>query len=91
MTSFQVFCQLHMLCTILKILLATYKILWEPPTLDSDELDSQNIKRDARIIHCAMYITTKSQQQYKFTMLQGHLLPLEFTRFLAVSGFRWQQ
>ena len=37
------------------------QILWEPPTLDSDELDSQNIsvKRDARIIHYKIYITTE--------------------------------
>ena len=37
------------------------QILWEPPNLDSDELDSQNIssKRDARIIHYKIYITTE--------------------------------
>ena len=36
-------------------------ILWEPPTLDSDELDLQNfgIRRDARIIHYTIYITTE--------------------------------
>ena len=37
------------------------KILWEPSTLDSDELDSQSvsIRRDARIIHYSIYITTE--------------------------------
>ena len=37
------------------------QISWEPPTLDSDQLDSQNIssKRDARIIHYKIYITTE--------------------------------
>jgi hypothetical protein len=37
------------------------QILWEPPTLDSDELDLQNasIKRDARIIRYTIYITTE--------------------------------
>ena len=39
------------------------QILWEPPILDSDELDSQKfnttIKRDARIIHYTIYITTE--------------------------------
>ena len=37
------------------------QILWDPPTLHSDELDSQNIssKRDARIIHYKIYITTE--------------------------------
>ena len=37
------------------------QILWEPPTLDSDELDLQNIniRRDARIIHYTIYITTE--------------------------------
>ncbi len=37
------------------------QILWEPPTLDSDELDSQsvNIRRDARIIRYTIYITTE--------------------------------
>ena len=36
-------------------------ILWEPPTLDSDELGLQNIsiRRDARIIHYTVYITTE--------------------------------
>ena len=34
------------------------QILWEPPNLDSDELDLQNIsiRRDARIIHYTIYI-----------------------------------
>ena len=41
------------------------KILWEPPTLFSDEFDhdsqnvSINLKRDARIIRYIIYITTK--------------------------------
>ena len=37
------------------------QILWEPPTLDSDELDFQsvNIRRDARIIRYTIYITTE--------------------------------
>ena len=39
------------------------KILWEPPTLFSDEFESQNVsinlKRDARIIHYMIYITTE--------------------------------
>jgi hypothetical protein len=37
------------------------QMLWEPPTLDSDELDSQNvsIRRDARIILYIFYITTE--------------------------------
>ena len=37
------------------------QILWEPPTLDSDELNLQNIsiRRDARIIHYTIYITTE--------------------------------
>ena len=45
------------------------QILWEPPTLDLDELDSQNIsiRRDARIIHYTIYITTEES-----TILQVH-------------------
>ena len=37
------------------------QILWEPPILDSDELDLQNIsiRRDARIIRYTIYITTE--------------------------------
>ena len=37
------------------------QILWEPPILDSDELDLQNIsiRRDARIIHYIIYITAE--------------------------------
>ena len=38
------------------------QILWEPPTLDSDEFDSQNyisIKRYARINSYTIYITTE--------------------------------
>ena len=37
------------------------QILWEPPTLDSDELNLQNIsiRRDARIIRYTIYITTE--------------------------------
>ena len=37
------------------------QILWEPPTLDSDELDSQNIsiRRDTRISRYIIYITTE--------------------------------
>ena len=39
------------------------QILWEPPTLESDELDSRNnsitISRDARIIRYTIYITTE--------------------------------
>ena len=37
------------------------QILWEPPILDSDELDLQNISitRDARIILYTIYITTE--------------------------------
>ena len=37
------------------------QISWEPPSLDSDELDSQNIsiKRDAKIICYTIYITTE--------------------------------
>ena len=41
------------------------QILWEPPTLFSDEFESQNVsinnylKRDARIIHYIIYITTE--------------------------------
>ena len=37
------------------------QILWEPPTLDSDELVLQNIsiRRDARIIRYTIYITTE--------------------------------
>ena len=39
------------------------QILWKPPTLDPDELDSQNnrltIRRDARIIYYTIYITTE--------------------------------
>ena len=37
------------------------QILWEPPNLDSDVLDLQNIsiRRDARIIHYTIYITTE--------------------------------
>ena len=40
------------------------QILWEPPTLDSDELDSQNIsfKRDARIMHYKIYIITEESK-----------------------------
>ena len=38
-------------------------ILWEPPTLDSDQLLSQSItitiSRDARILHYNIYITTE--------------------------------
>ena len=42
------------------------QILWEPPTLDSDKLDLQNIsiKRDARIIRYAIHITTEIVQVY---------------------------
>ena len=37
------------------------QILWEPPILDSDGLDLQNIsiRRDARIIRYTIYITTE--------------------------------
>ena len=39
------------------------QILWEPPTLDSNELDLQNnsitIRRDARIIRYTIYIATE--------------------------------
>ena len=37
------------------------QILWKPPTLDSEELDSQNIsiKKDARIIYYTIYISTE--------------------------------
>ena len=37
------------------------QILWKSPTLDSDELDLQNvsIRRDARIIHYTIFITTE--------------------------------
>ena len=37
------------------------QILWEPPTLDSDQLVLQNfsIGRDARIVHYTIYITTE--------------------------------
>ena len=37
------------------------QILWEPPSLDSDELDLHNIsiKRDARIIYYTIYIITE--------------------------------
>ena len=37
------------------------QILWEPPTLDSDELNLQNIsiRRDARIIVYTIYIATE--------------------------------
>ena len=40
------------------------QILWEPPTLDSDELDLQNIsiKRDARINSYTIYITTEESR-----------------------------
>ena len=46
------------------------QILWEPPILDSDELDLQNIsiRRDARIIHYTIYIITEESsivQVYK--------------------------
>ena len=46
------------------------QILWEPPTLDSDEFDLQNIsiRRDTRIIHYKIYITTEEStivQVYK--------------------------
>ena len=45
------------------------QILWEPPTLDSDEPDSQSVstRRDARIIHYIIYITTEES-----TMVQVH-------------------
>ena len=44
-------------------------ILWEPPILDSDELDSQNIsiRRDARIINYTIFITTEES-----TIVQVH-------------------
>ena len=37
------------------------QILWEPPTLDSDELDLQNIsiRRDTRINSYTIYITAE--------------------------------
>ena len=37
------------------------QILWEPPTLDSYELDSQNdsVKQNARIINYTVYIATE--------------------------------
>ena len=37
------------------------QILWEPPTLDSDEPDSQSvsIRRDARILSYTIYIITE--------------------------------
>ena len=37
------------------------QIFWEPPILDSDELNLQNIsiRRDARIIQYTIYITTE--------------------------------
>ena len=40
------------------------QILWEPPTLDSDELNLQNIsiRRDARIMHYTIYITTEESE-----------------------------
>ena len=40
------------------------QILWEPLTLDSDELDSKNIsiRRDARIILYTIYITVTIEE-----------------------------
>ena len=40
------------------------QILWEPPTLDSDQLLSQSItiSRDARILHYKIYITTEESR-----------------------------
>ena len=35
------------------------QIHWEPPTLVSDELGSQNVKIDSRITHLMIYITTE--------------------------------
>ena len=35
------------------------QIHWEPPTLESDELGSQNVNIDSRITHFMIYITTK--------------------------------
>ena len=35
------------------------QISWEPPTLVSDELGSQNVYIDSRITHFMIYITTK--------------------------------
>ena len=35
------------------------QIFWEPPTLFSDELGSQNVSIDSRITHFSIYITTK--------------------------------
>ena len=34
-------------------------ILWKPPTLVSDELDSQNVNIESRITHFMICITTK--------------------------------
>ena len=70
------------------------QIFWEPPTLVSDELSSQNdiVRIDSRITHFESYITTEeSTIVYKSIMLQGHLSPLKMETFRAVSGFRWQQ
>jgi hypothetical protein len=35
------------------------QILWEPPTLVSDEPGSQNVSVDSRITHYIIYITTE--------------------------------
>ena len=34
-----------------------FKVHWEPPTLVSDEFDSQNVSIDSRITHFIIYIT----------------------------------
>ena len=40
------------------------KVRWEPPTLVSDEFDSQNVSIDSRITHFIVYIIAESTMIY---------------------------
>ena len=40
------------------------QILWEPPTLVSDEVGSQNVSIDSRITYFIVYIITESTMIY---------------------------
>ena len=57
------------------------QIFWELPTLDSDELDLQNIsiKRDTRIIHYTIYITTEESTTLQIYNASG-------TSFIIENG-----
>ena len=66
------------------------QILWEPPTLNSDELDSQNIsiKRDARIIHYTIYITTEESTIVQVYNASGTSFAIGIDKILCSFWFQ---